>query len=117
MTNSLLCCYRCQKEFEPAFEHQVLCAGCRRIVVRKERWEAQKEQRKEITLAQLELQYDLSRRSEWDIRIIDEVGREVWAKDLAKQYRNELDARQRRDFRARNTTKGVSEMWKGTTSH
>jgi hypothetical protein len=37
----------------------------------------------------------------FDIQIIDEWGQLVWALDLAKRYRKELNARQQRDFRHR----------------
>lgn len=37
-------------------------------------------------------------RSEWDWRVIDENGKEVWALDLAQRYRKELIRRKTRDW-------------------
>jgi DNA-directed RNA polymerase subunit RPC12/RpoP len=103
MTNSVatevLKCKRCGEEFVPPFATAILCAQCRRHVVKKERSAARREGRREITAAQVELTWDQSRRAEWDIMVTDEIGRPVWARDLAKRYRNELDARQRRNWK------------------
>lgn len=101
---SLHKCGRCGKEFTPAFAEAVLCSSCRHYIIRKERNAARREARKEVAAAQLELLWDKSRRSEWDILVIDERGQTVWARDLAHRYRNELDARQRRDWKRAGTT-------------
>lgn len=37
-------------------------------------------------------------REVWDILIVDENGRTVWAKDLAARYRTELERRKSRDY-------------------
>jgi hypothetical protein len=50
---------------------------------------------------ELALYLDRKRQASWDIRIIDERGQEVWARDLADRYRKELNARQHRDYRDR----------------
>jgi hypothetical protein len=93
-------CGRCREiEFEKSFPEQTLCPNCRKFVIKKERTAAKHEQRKEISILQLELMWDRERRHEWDIQILDENGKTVWARDLAKTYRTELDNRLRRNWK------------------
>lgn len=89
---------RCGKSF---FAHPglTLCPRCRRRQLRIERgWNLAEMEREQRELAILMRSQP---REEWDVRIIDECGREVWARDLAKRYRAELGARAGGDYRQR----------------
>ncbi len=94
-------CKRCLDCFSPAFAEQLYCAKCRRVMVAAEDASIYKERLLEQSKGEISLYMDTKIRDHWDIRIIDEVGREVWARDLADRYRKELNARRKRDYRER----------------
>jgi hypothetical protein len=78
------------------------CQQCRKIILAAENAAVSKQNRYEQELLSRTFQFDEGKRENWDVMILDEYGREVWAKDLAKRYRKELNARRNRDYRHRD---------------
>jgi hypothetical protein len=103
-------CYYCQDKYFPAFQEQRLCNDCRTLAIKKQSAIRAREDKRERTEAGIALEQHYSERNLWDIQIIDERGDVVWARDLAKRYRNELDARMRGEFRVRQSKSSVQNV-------
>lgn len=72
----------CRAKFTPASDDLIFCPRCRDWMLRMERqWD-----NKELDILNRFYSRAFKDRSDWDARIIDENGEEVWALDLAKRY-------------------------------
>lgn len=76
----------CRRWFPLTAPDLKFCPECRRLLLARENT-GEKERN---TAAMAELDFYLSvenkEREQWDTRIIDETGREVWALELARRY-------------------------------
>ena len=95
-------CKRCLDCFAPAFAEQIYCTRCRRVMISAEDASVARERKLAQSKAEIAEYMAMKFREDWDVQIIDEIGRVVWARDLADRYRKELGARQHKDYRERS---------------
>lgn len=89
----------CRSKFVPSFAdidgkraHTIFCPTCRATILAKERASGRALHNKEALLSAAYFS-SVDPRENYDYRIIDEFGQEVWAWDLANRYRKETQPR------------------------
>lgn len=90
-------CKRCNKKFR-AYKGLRYCGECRENILIEEPYSVTPKELRRIG-AVLDRK-DQWARELWDTEIVDERGQVVWARDLAKRYRKELERRKHGDFRS-----------------
>lgn len=83
----------CRRWFHLTAPDLKFCPDCRRLLLARENSGAK--DRSIAAMAEIDFYEsgDNKEREQWDTRIIDETGREVWALDLARRYLTETRPR------------------------
>ena len=83
----------CRREFVLTATDLIFCPACRQSILAIERSQGRFLNEGAFREMEWYASEHNTTRSQWDARVIDENGREVWALDLAKRYLGETQPR------------------------